>query len=56
MKPHGPQLDVIMFELSDHFIGSCVSSLTAFATRARHIRGDPTSFWGLISDDKHNEL
>ena len=57
MNPDGPQLDLIMFELADHFIANCVSSLSAIAVRARNIKGRPTSFWGLHGDTtKHEEL
>ena len=56
MNPHGPQLDLIMFELADQFIANCVSSLSAFAVRARNIKDKPTLFFGLIGNSYHEEL
>ncbi|KAL5016755.1 hypothetical protein ScPMuIL_006344 [Solemya velum] len=46
MDPWLPQLDLIVLEKADHFIGNCVSSFTSFAARARLMQGKPTSYWG----------
>ncbi len=57
MNPEGPQLDLVIFELADHFIANCVSSLSAIAVRARNIKQKPTSFWGMHHTmEQHDEL
>ncbi|KAL5016756.1 hypothetical protein ScPMuIL_006345 [Solemya velum] len=46
MDPRIPQLDLIVLEKADHFIGNCVSSFSAFVARARLMQGKPTSYLG----------
>lgn len=46
LDPHLPIIDIGILQKSEHFIGNCVSSFTAFVTRDRLITDKPTSFWG----------
>lgn len=47
MDEKNPHLDLIILEKSNHFIGNCISSFSAFVIRSRNVRSFPSSFWAI---------
>ncbi|WAR22041.1 OFUT1-like protein [Mya arenaria] len=50
-----PHLDLAMLCAADKFIGNCISTFTAFVTRARGVHNKPSNFWDF-PPMKHDEL
>ncbi|XP_055902803.1 GDP-fucose protein O-fucosyltransferase 1 [Eupeodes corollae] len=57
-----PHLDLAILGLSNHFIGNCISSYSAFVKRERDVMGFPSYFWAFPKEKerhhtaKHEEL
>lgn len=51
-----PHLDLAILGLSNHFIGNCISSYSAFIKRERDINGFPSYFWAFPKDDKQQKI
>jgi len=49
-------LDLVILSRSNHFIGNCVSSFTAFIKRHRDINKLPSSFWAFNQSNQKTEL